>query len=489
MLGRSSLAPSSKCTGFGSMRARYGPTTDVHDQCLLNRSPFKHINTYFYSCSYPENQTSNNVPIIVGAVLGAIGFILLLTTIFFCYLRRRQRKWEENEGVNRPDSTFIIGKPTPAGQTLQKAPASRYGLAGLFSPTEDQFEKPRPIKTESALQMYYRMNTDKASPSLPEPQSHYTPVPNPGVAGVGAGGRGLQTGSGESVSNLNTNRFTMRDGPQGAAAQMLAADIAAARAREGAFREDFSAEGQGYQTSTDADGQSQLYRNGNSRTYPSYPHGLRNGNDNGRMLTRVPYADHPEEEVHAVSTVDDTSISIYPSSKPKEEYQLPDRGYSAQGGAAQPSPPLDSDPFGANRRPTAFSRVFGERPANMAGIGTARGSPGNSPTSPAITQGRAPIVSRIAAATTSPIPNRPTVSPAIRRGPSFGNTAADMGFGRQHQAAVGALGGPIQRDSGGFSEGSSPTAVGFRAMLDRQGVRKSITYGPFAGRSGFGVER
>ncbi|QRW18223.1 hypothetical protein RhiXN_03147 [Rhizoctonia solani] len=477
----------------------------------------------------PENQTSNNVTIIVGAVLGAIGFILLLTTIFFCYLRRRQRKWEENEGVNRPDSTFIIGKPTPAGQTLQKAPASRYGLAGLFSPTEDQFEKPRPIKTESALpdvlsdehrqgKPEYVMpaptpgyaNPGSGFGGLPEPQSHYTPVPNPGVAGVGAGGRGLQTGSGESVSNLNTNRFTMRDGPQGAAAQMLAADIAAARAREGAFREDFSAEGQGYQTSTDADGQSQLYRNGNSRTYPSYPHGLRNGNDNGRMLTRVPYADHPEEEVHAVSTVDDTSISIYPSSvdrpgdhpapfvggfspvpeKPKEEYQLPDRGYSAQGGAAQPSPPLDSDPFGANRRPTAFSRVFGERPANMAGIGTARGSPGNSPTSPAITQGRAPIVSRIAAATTSPIPNRPTVSPAIRRGPSFGNTAADMGFGRQHQAAVGALGGPIQRDSGGFSEGSSPTAVGFPGDVgSARGEGSPLPTGPFAGRSGFGVER
>ncbi|GAB1523075.1 hypothetical protein RhiTH_006204 [Rhizoctonia solani] len=477
----------------------------------------------------PENQTSNNVPIIVGAVLGAIGFILLLTTIFFCYLRRRQRKWEENEGVNRPDSTFIIGKPTPAGQTLQKAPASRYGLAGLFSPTEDQFEKPRPIKTESALpdvlsdehrqgKPEYVMpaptpgyaNPGSGFGGLPEPQSHYTPVPNPGVAGVGAGGRGLQTGSGESVSNLNTNRFTMRDGPQGAAAQMLAADIAAARAREGAFREDFSAEGQGYQTSTDADGQSQLYRNGNSRTYPSYPHGLRNGNDNGRMLTRVPYADHPEEEVHAVSTVDDTSISIYPSSvdrpgdhpapfvggfspvpeKPKEEYQLPDRGYSAQGGAAQPSPPLDSDPFGANRRPTAFSRVFGERPANMAGIGTARGSPGNSPTSPTITQGRAPIVSRIAAATTSPIPNRPTVSPTIRRGPSFGNTAADMGFGRQHQAAVGALGGPIQRDSGGFSEGSSPTAVGFPGDVgSARGEGSPLPTGPFAGRSGFGVER
>ncbi|CAE6409224.1 unnamed protein product [Rhizoctonia solani] len=491
----------------------------------------------------PENQTSNNVAVILGAVLGGVGFILLLITVLFCYLRRRQRKWEENEGVNRPDSTFIISKPTPAGQTLQKDPASRYGLGGLLSPTDDQFEKPRPIRTESALpdvlsdehrqgKPEYAMQAPTpgyANPAsgfggFPEPQTHsqthpqtyYTPVPNPdvaGVAGVGAGGRGLQTRNRESTTNVNTNRFTMRDGPQGAAAQMLAADIAAARAREGAFREDFSAEGPGYQTSTDADGQSQLYRGGNGgnlRTFPSYSYGAsRNGNDNGKTPTRVPYADHPEEEVHAVSTVDDTSISLYPSSidrpgdhpppfvggfspvpeKPKEEYQLPDRGYSGQGSGAQPSPPLDSDPFGANRRPTAFSRVFGERPGNMAGVGAGRGSAGSSPTSPTTIQGRAPMVSRVAAAT-SPTLNRPTISPVIRRGPSFGNAAADMGFGRQHQAAVGALGGPIQRDSGGFSDGSSPTAVGFPGDVGSvRGEGSPLPTGPFAGRSGFGVER
>ncbi|CAE6415511.1 unnamed protein product [Rhizoctonia solani] len=478
----------------------------------------------------PENQTSNNIAIIVGAVLGGIGFILLLITVFFCFLRRRQRKWEENEGVNRPDSTFIIGKPTPAGHTLQKDPASRYGLGGLLSPADDQFEKPRPIRTVGTLpdvlsDEHRQGKPEYAMPAptpgyanpgggfggFPEPQSHqqthYTPVPNPGVAGVGAGGRGLQNENRHSPTDVNANRFTMRDGPQGAAAQMLAADIAAARAREGAFREDFSADGLGYQTSTDADGQSRNGNGSNLRAYPSYSY--RNGNENGRGATRVPYADHPEEDVHAVSTVDDTSISLYPPSvdrpgdqpppfvggfspvpeKPREEYQLPDRGYSGQGSGIQPSPPLDSDPFGANRRPAAFSRVFGERPGNMAGVGTARGSAGNSPTSPTSAQGRSPIVSRVAA-TTSPALNRPTVSPVIRRGPSFGNAAADMGFGRQHQAAVGALGGPIQRDSGGLSEGSSPTAVGFPGDIgSTRGEGSPLPAGPFAGRSGFGVER
>lgn len=59
-------------------------------------------------------------------------------------------------------------------------------------------------------------------------QSQYTPVPNPGVAGVGAGGRGF----------VPANRASLRDGPEGAAAQMLAADAAiAAKYRSGLFQE------------------------------------------------------------------------------------------------------------------------------------------------------------------------------------------------------------------------------------------------------------
>ncbi|CAE6447302.1 unnamed protein product [Rhizoctonia solani] len=476
----------------------------------------------------PEPQTSNKVSIIVGVVLGVVGLILLIITTIFCVLRRRQRKWEESEGVNRPDSTFVIGKPTPGGMTLQKDAANRYGPGGLFSPTtNDAFEKPRPIKTETALpdvlsdehqqgKPEYGMSAPTpgyANPGggfghFPAPQTQYASVPNPGVAGVagvGAGGRGLQDEN--SNSNVNANRLTMRDGPQGAAAQMLAADIAAARAREGAFREDFSAEGQGYQTSTDADGQSQFHRNGSSRQpFPTMPNPYgppRNGNNNGKG----PYgANHPEEEVHAVSTVDDTSISLYPSSidrhddhppafvggfspipeKPREEYQMPDRGYGASSGA-QPSPPLDSDPFGANRRPTAFSRVFGERPGNMAGVGAGRGSAGSSPTSPGIAQGRAPMVSRPGV---SPVLNRPNINSQLLRGPSLGNSAAEMGFGRQHQAAVSALGGPAQRDSSGLSDGSSPTAVGFPGDIgSARGEGSPLPTGPFAGRSGFGAER
>ncbi|KDN48649.1 hypothetical protein RSAG8_02636, partial [Rhizoctonia solani AG-8 WAC10335] len=473
----------------------------------------------------PETQTSNKVAIIIGAVLGGVGLILLSITITFCFLRHRQRKWEENEGVNRPDSTFVIGKPAPSGKmTLQKDPAGRYGAGGLFSPTNDTYEKPRPLKTETALpdvlsdehrqgKPEYAMPAPTPSypnPSggfgrFPTPQTQYTPVSNPGVAGVGAGGRGLQTGNRESSNNAN--RLTMGDGPQGAAAQMLAADIAAARAREGAFREDFSVEGPGYQTSTDADGQSHLYRNGTRSTFPTMPnpYAPRNGNDNGKAPATGQYgANQPDDEVHAVSTVDDTSISMYPSSvdrhgdhpppfvggfspvpeKPSDRYQLPDREYS--GTSDQPSPPLDSDPFGANRRPTAFTRVFGERPGNMAGIGAGRGSAGSSPTSPTIAQGRAPI----SRAGPSPVLTRPTTSPVLRLGPSLGNTAAEMGFGRQHQAAVNALGGPAQRDWSGVSEGSSPTAVGFPGdVASSRGEGSPLPSRPFAGRSGFGAER
>ncbi|CAE6483938.1 unnamed protein product [Rhizoctonia solani] len=477
----------------------------------------------------PEAQTSNNVPIIVGAVLGGVGLILLSITIFFCVLRRRQRKWEENEGVNRPDSTFVIGKPTPSGGlTLRKPSASHYGTGGLFSPNEDRFEKPRPLKTETTLpdvlsdehqqgKPEYAMpapTPSYASPPggfghFPMPQTQYTPVPNPGVAGVGAGGHGLQEGNRESNVDVNAKRMTM-DGPQGAAAQMLAADIAAARAREGAFREDFSAEGPGYQTSTDADGQSHLYRNGTRNTLPTMPNPYdpRNGYNGGKTpATRRYGADQVDEEVHAVSTVDDTSISIYPSSvdrqadhpapfvggfspvpeRPREEYQLPERGYSAT--SSQPSPPLDSDPFGVNRRPTAFNRVFGERSGNMAGIGAGRTSAGSSPTSPHIAQGRVPIAI-VSRAGTSPVLNRPNTSPVIRRGPNLGNAAAEMGFGRQHQVAVNALGGPGYRDSSGMSEGSSPTAVGFPGDIgSSRGDGSPLPNGPFAGRSGFGAER
>ncbi|CAE6527975.1 unnamed protein product [Rhizoctonia solani] len=470
-------------------------------ECLLNCNPY------------------NKVGIIVGAVLGGVGLILIVITIIFCYLRHRQRKWEEAEGVNRLDNTFVISKPTPRRQSLHKDPPNRYGAGGLFSPTNNNFEKPRPIKTETALpdvlaDEHQQGKPEYAMPAptpsypnpgggfgrFPAPQTQYTPVPNPGVAGVGAGGRGLQNENRESYGNGNMNRVSPKDGPQGAAAQMLAADIAAARAREGAFREDFSADGQGYQTSTDADGQSR--NGGNSRAaFPPmpYPYGASgNGSGNGKAP-----ADQLDEMPHAVSTADDTSISLYPSSldrhgdhpppfvggfspvleKPKEEYQLPDRGYSGQ-----PSPPLESDPFGANRRPTAFNRVFGERPGNMAGIGTGRGSAGSSPTSPTA-QGR-PSIAIISRTGPSPVLNRPNISPALRRGPSLGNTAAEMGFGRQHQAAVGALAGPAHRDSSGLSSGSSPTAVGFPGDVESsRGEGSPLPSGPFAGRSGFGAER
>jgi hypothetical protein len=302
-----------------------------------------------------------------------------------------------------------------------------------------------------------------------------------------------------------------------------------------AFALDFSAEGNGYRSSTDADGQSQHFRSGNGGNvragFPpsSYPYlfprsgngnGNGNGNDNGKAaVTAATYDVEQPEDVHAYSTVGDASISLYPSSADhhadpplpplvggstappekhrEEEYQLPERGYSGYGSGAfrssgmMPSPPLDADPFGANRRPTAFNRVFGERPSgNMAGVGTGRGSAGASPTSPTTAQGRGnPVVTRAGA---SPVLNRgPSVGPPqVRRLGGIGSPSQDMGFGRQHQTAVGALSGPGYRDSNGFSEGSSPTAVGFPG--DIGSVREDgspVPTSPFAGRSGYGAAR
>lgn len=467
------------------------------------------------STSTPStNATSTKISAIVGGALGGVGLILLVMTILFCYLRHRQRKWEESEGVNRPDSTFILGRPPAAPGVIHKDPTSRYGAGGLRSPSQDEFrEKPRAVKTETALPDVLADEHRQGKPtysmpvpiSMPVPrpasngnvngggygpQGQYTPVPNPGVAGVGAGGR----------SFLPTNRVTPRDGPQGAAAQMLAADAAAAaKYRQGVFREDFSAEGNGYHSSTD--GQSQLMRNTSTNRPPlppsSYPYGSRNDNGKAPAPAEGYAADPPDEDVHAYSTVGDASISLYPSSaehhadnpppfvagsapspipeKAQEEYQLPDRGYTANSGGA-PSPPLDADPFGANRRPTAFNRVFGERRSpssgNMAGIGAGRGSSGNSPTSPGGFQARG---------------GRASISPVHMR--RAGAPVQDMGFGRQHHAAVGALGGPGHRDSAGLSEGSSSTAVGFPGDGSARGEGSPLPVGPFAGRSGFGVDR
>ena len=457
-----------------------------------------------------SNTTTTKVGAIVGGALGGVGLILAIITGIFCFLRRRQRRWEEREGVNRPDSVYALGK-SAGGGTLQKE-TTRYDLGGLFSPNRNEFrEKPRPVKTETALPDVLADEHQQGKPqfAMPTPmpaygnngggfgqytapQSQYTPVSNPGVsgvAGVGAGGRGLSP----------PNRVTPKDGPSGAAAQMLAADAAiAAKYREGAFREDFSAEGNGYHSSTDADGQSAVFRNGTMRSaYPSssYPYGIaRTGNDNGKVPT-IPElygADRPEDEVHAYSTVGDASVSVYPSSvehhdnppafvpasmpspipeRDREEYQLPGRGHTGgfRNDSGEPSPPMDSDPFGANRRPAAFSRVFGERPSptsgNMAGVGTARGSAGNSPTY----AGRG---------------GRASISPAhLRRG---GGPTQDMGFGRQHQAALGAG----HRDSAGISEGSSSTFIGFPGDVGSGREDGSpVPKGPFAGRSGFGVDR
>lgn len=475
--------------------------------------------------SVPSNGTSTNAGVIVGATLGGVGFILLLLTILFCSLRRRQRRWEEREGVNRLDSTFVIGKP-PANSgapMVQKGPMGRYGPGGLLSPAQEEFnEKSRAVRTETALPDVISDEHRQGRPEYPMPapthfggdnaggygpypvqHSQYAPVANPGVAGIGAGGHGL--------APAPVSRVTPKDGPSGAAAQMLASDLAAARkSREGIFREDFSAEGNGYRSSTDADGQSQHFRNGNGGTirtaFPpsSYPYNFtRNGTGAG----------NGNEDAHAYSTVGDTSISIYPSSadhhtdhpppfvggaapppeKSREEHQLPDRGYSGvRNSAAMPSPPLDADPFGANRRPTAFSRVFGERGSgNMAGVGTGRGSAQGSPTTPPTAQGRGgpAAATRVGA---SPVLNRgPNISPSnIRRTGGIGGLTQDMGFGRQHQAAAGGYGNGGQRDSNAFSDASSPTAVGFPGDIgSARGEGSPLPTAPFAGRSGYGAER
>lgn len=199
------------------------------------------------SATPPAAANSSQIGAIVGGVLGGVGFILLLLTCLFCFLRRRQRKWEEQEGVNRPRESYV-GKPpikplptnaTNGGGMLQKP----YGVAGLTSPSRPDFdEKPRVIRTETALPDVLADEHRQGKPEYPMPgngfvggfnrgQNDYTPVPNPGVAGVGAGGRGLAP----------VNRVPAPVGPAGAAAQMLAHDMAAAQRsraeREGIFRE------------------------------------------------------------------------------------------------------------------------------------------------------------------------------------------------------------------------------------------------------------
>jgi hypothetical protein len=236
----------------------------------------------------------------------------------------------------------------------------------------------------------------------------------------------------------------------------------------------------------------------------------RNGSGPGATLA----PERPDEDVHAYSTVGDASISLYPSSadhpgeapppfvggfpppQGKEEYRLPDRGYSSgyaipdSGGSGgngngQGSPGLEADPFAVNRRPTAFSRVFGERPSpgGTATAGAVRGGAGNSPTT---ARGSSPVINRAGG---SPVLTRgggPSSSPVMaRRGTGPGNPTQEMGFGRQHQAAVNVFG---RSDSNGFSEESSPTAVGFAG--DIGSARESpLPNGPFAGRSGFGAGR
>ncbi|KAF8606451.1 hypothetical protein BDV93DRAFT_506003 [Ceratobasidium sp. AG-I] len=498
----------------------------------------------------PSN--SSQIGAIVGGILGGVGFLLLLLTVLFCFLRRRQRRWEEQEGVNRPRESFV-GKPPIKrmsgndGGTLQKP----YGVAGLTSPRPDFDEKPRPVRTETALPDVLADEHRQGKPEYTMPaggftggfnrrQNDYTPVPNPGVAGVGAGGRGLAP----------VNRVPPPVGPAGAAAQMLADDMAAAQrnrqGREGIFREDFSAsEGHGYRSSTDAEGQNGNGNgNGYRSAYPpsSYPHHVppvpsrfnNNGNGNGgngygnggndNVGTRGTYSgDQPDEDVHAYSTVGDASISLYPSSadhhdpmpppfvggfspvpeKDREEYRLPERGYSSgyvipesagsgnsggNGSGGQNSPGLDTDPFAVNRRPAAFSRVFGDRPSAS---GTGNGRPSTSPTAPTGGQGRSPVVGRAGGSPTLTRGGGP--SPVLARGPTLrgvGGTGGpqNMGFGRQQSANAPWNNQP--RDSNGFSEGSSPTAVGYPGDVgSNRDDGSPIPTAPFVGRSGYGANR
>lgn len=298
---------------------------------------------------------------------------------------------------------------------------------------------------------------------------------------------------------------------------------------------DFSAsEGHGYRSSTDADGQSQLIRsasNGNgfrsARPPSSFPHPVppvpehvnNNGNGGNGNGGNGYGADRPDEDFHAYSTVGDASISLYPSSgdhhdmvpppfvggfspvpeKEREEYTIPERGYSSgyvipgsagsgdsggNGSGGQNSPGVGEDPFAANRRPTAFSRVFGDRQAaSGAGAGTGRGSAGNSPTTATGGRGGSPVVGRAGA---SPILTRggaPSTSPILARGRGVGGPH-NMGFGRQQAAMI------PPRDSAGFSEGSSSTAVGLPGdVASSRDDGSPIPTGPFAGRSGYGARR
>lgn len=306
---------------------------------------------------------------------------------------------------------------------------------------------------------------------------------------------------------------------------------------------DFSAsEGNGYRSSTDADGQS---RNGNGNgngyrsAYPptSYPHPVppvpgrfNNRHDNsgggggyGHDGMGAYGPDQPDEDVHAYSTVGDASISVYPSSadhhdtvppppfvggfspvpeKEREEYRLPERGYSSgyvipgsagsgnssgngNGSGGQNSPGLDTDPFAANRRPAAFNRVFGDRPSG-SGAGNGRGA-STSPTTATGGRGGSPVVARAGG---SPILTRGGgPSPVLtRRGINTGGPH-NMGFGRQQSANAAWNGQP--RDSNGFSEGSSPTAVGFPGDVggSNRDDGSPIPTAPFVGRSGYGVGR
>ncbi|KAG9104785.1 hypothetical protein FRC06_009254 [Ceratobasidium sp. 370] len=469
--------------------------------------------------STPPPTASNNdkVGAIVGGVLGGAGFLLILLTCTFGFLRYRQRKWEESEGVNRPQESPFIQSKNP----LQKSGAP-YGPGGLLSPTRPRYdEKPRPLQTETALPDVLADEHRQGKPDYfgagagyghRGQQGEYVPVPNPGVAGVGAGGRGLAA--------------PVRVLPKDGAADATAGNFD----REGIFREDFSAsEGHGYRSSNDAEsrhfrGSSNGFNNGRGPHPPSsYPYPTapvpgvvgRTGGGNvpamGARAAQLP-VERPDEEVHAYSTIGDASISLYPSDADhhgeapppfvggftvppeKEEYQLPERGYSSgyaipgsggSGGSgdnanANGSPGLDADPFAANRRPAAFNRVFGDRLSPTTGNGNSRGgAPANSTTA----RNSGPIGARRGGGSPLFMRSPPTVSNA-RRGTGPGGTSQDMGFGRQHQAAVSAY---TPRESNAFSDESSPTAVGFGG--DVGGEESPLPSGPFAGRSGFGAGR
>ncbi|KAG8706429.1 Pyridoxal 5'-phosphate synthase subunit snz1 [Ceratobasidium sp. 395] len=488
------------------------------------------------SSAPPPPPSNNNAKVgaIVGGVLGGVGFILLLLTCIFCFLRRRQRKWEQSGGVNRPQESPYIQSKNPANLK-----PGQYGVGGLPSPTRAKYdEKPRPLQTVTPLPdvlsdehhqgkpNYDRFRPEDDGYGYQEPiqQGGYAALPNPGVAGVGAGGRGL-------TAPAPVGRVPPRDGAAGAAGQ------------EGIFREDFSAsEGHGYRSSNDAESRqfrnpSNGFGNGNGRgLHPpsSYPHttppvpaviGRSDGGNVPAMGLGAARAERHDDDVHAYSTVGDASISLYPSDidhhseapppfvggftapPEKEEYRLPERGYSSgyvipgsggSGGSRDTenrdgdgSPGLGADPFGANRRPAAFNRVFGDRSpttgngngngngngdGNGAGNGNGRGV---APANTTIGRGNSVFARRGGG---SPLFMRnPPAAPNARRGTGPGGTSQDMGFGRQHQAAVGAY---PPRDSSAFSEESSPTAVGFGGDVggSARGEGSPMPTGPFAGR-------